>query len=193
MLEVARAYALADLGRFDDAVAAATLALPMLRAAFGDGTADDLAGNVAEWQAGRMSILNESALDLARKAIARAETAVDASDQAKVLAEASRAILPPGAAFYRATSQASIMPGWDEVDVRELVQMARAAMAYAVPGWPDRPRGPGACKADAQSGRTAPVCGACAGPPDPEIYQSPTYVSGFAYVLSVTQYSGWFL
>ena len=99
MLEVARAYALADLGRFDDAVAAATLALPMLRAAFGDGTADDLAGNVAEWQAGRMSILNESALDLARKAIARAETAVDESDQATVLAEASRAILPPGDAL----------------------------------------------------------------------------------------------
>ena len=99
MLEVARAYALADLGRFDGAVAAATLALPMLRAAFSDGTADDLAGYVAEWQAGRMSILNESALDLARKAIGRAETAVDASDQTTVLAEASRAILPPEAAF----------------------------------------------------------------------------------------------
>ena len=46
-----------------------------------------------------MAALNESALDLARKAIARAEVAVDASDLATVLAEASRAILPPGAAF----------------------------------------------------------------------------------------------
>ena len=99
MLEVTRAYALADLGRFDEAIAAATLALPMLRAAFSDSTADDLAGYVAEWQAGRMSVQNESALDLARKAIGRAEKAVDLSDQATVLAEASRAILPPGSGF----------------------------------------------------------------------------------------------
>ena len=99
MLEVTRAYALADLGQFDAAVAAATLALPTLRAAFSDSTADDLAGYVAAWQAGRLGALNESALDLARKAIARAEVAVDASDLATVLAEASRAILPPGAAF----------------------------------------------------------------------------------------------
>ena len=60
MLEATRAYALADLGRFDEAVAAATLALPMLREAFGAQAGDDLAGYITEWQAGRMTSFNES-------------------------------------------------------------------------------------------------------------------------------------
>ncbi len=99
MLEVSRAYALADLGRFDEAVAAATLAMPMMRESFGGSSADDLESYIAVWQSGRLTDFNESALDLARQALERAEKATEMSDQATVLAEASRAMLQPGSGF----------------------------------------------------------------------------------------------
>jgi tetratricopeptide (TPR) repeat protein len=98
-LEVSRAYALADLGRFDEAVAAATLAVPMMRENWGEEAGAELEGYIAEWSAGKMTIQNSSALDLARQALDRAEKAVDISDQAGVLAEASRAMLPAGSGF----------------------------------------------------------------------------------------------
>ena len=100
LLEVSRAYALADLGRFEDAVEAGTLAMPAMRDAFGtDKTTDDLASYIAEWKAGHWTAFNTSALDMARKALDRAEAAMDRSDNAAVLSEAARAILPPGSGF----------------------------------------------------------------------------------------------
>lgn len=98
-LEVSRAYALADLGRFDEAVTAATLALPALRARFGDAAADDLAGYVQDWARGDLTIFNTSALTLARRALDAADAAFDRGDHVAALTAAARADLPQGAGF----------------------------------------------------------------------------------------------
>jgi len=98
-LEVSRAYILADLGRFDEAVAAATLALPSLRARFGDQAADDLQGYARDWAKGDLTIFNTSALTLARRALDEAEAAFDRGDHIGALTAAARADLPPSAGF----------------------------------------------------------------------------------------------
>ncbi|MBL4918311.1 hypothetical protein [Szabonella alba] len=98
-LEVSRAYALADLGRMAEAVETATLALPALRATFGDQAADDLESYARDWAQGDLTIFNTSALVLARRALDGAEAAFDRGDHIAALTAAARADLPEGAGF----------------------------------------------------------------------------------------------
>ncbi len=98
-LEVSRAYALADLGRMDEAVETATLALPALRATFGDQAADDLESYAKDWAEGDLTIFNTSALVLARRALDEAEAAFETGDHIAALTAAARADLPEGAGF----------------------------------------------------------------------------------------------
>jgi hypothetical protein len=98
-LEVSRAYILADLGRMTEAAEAATLALPSLRARFGEAAAEDLAQYASDWAQGDLTIFNTSALTLARRALDEAEAAFDRGDHIAALTAAGRADLPTSAGF----------------------------------------------------------------------------------------------
>jgi hypothetical protein len=142
LLEVSRAYALADLGRLDEA--AAVLAAPTLGALFGAGAEADLRADAATWAGGDLGALNTSALVLARRALDAAEAALDRRDPLAALTEAARAELPEGAGFPEAElrllrAEARALTG------RALVLSGRAAEAAAAldegaaallaPGW----------------------------------------------------------
>ncbi|MFN4171658.1 MAG: hypothetical protein ACK4GW_07885 [Pseudorhodobacter sp.] len=143
-LEVSRAYILADLGRFDEAVTAATLALPSMRARFGDQAADDLESYARDWSKGDLTAFNTSALTLARRALDQADEAFDRGDHIAGLTAAARADLPPDAGF--APKDSTLL----RAEVRALtgralflmgrIPQARAALQEGVatilePGW----------------------------------------------------------
>jgi len=98
-LRVSGAYALADLGRMDEAVANARLAMPAYRGAFGDDNADELEGFVALWAEGKLGDLNTSALDLAIQTFERAQVAADEGAFGRALSLASAALLPEDGAL----------------------------------------------------------------------------------------------
>lgn len=95
-LQVSRAYALADLGRFDDAAATARLALSDFRRIFGDVDADDLAARAEEWAAGRLTDFNTAATDLARQALDKAYAADAEGAHGRAILLAAGAVLPLG-------------------------------------------------------------------------------------------------
>lgn len=95
-LRVSGAYALADLGRMDEAVRAARLSLPAFRSVFGDEDADDLESYVALWAEGQLSEFNTSALDLARDALDSAQSAANDGAYGRAISLAGSALLPPG-------------------------------------------------------------------------------------------------
>ncbi|MFN4159092.1 MAG: hypothetical protein ACK4GO_11895 [Gemmobacter sp.] len=144
MLEVSRAYALADLGRFAEAVEAATLSLPSLRARFGDAAADDLGGYVQDWARGDLTAFNTSALTLARRALDVADAALERRDYMAALTAAARADLPPDAGFAPADT-AFLMAEARALAGRALFLMGRIPEARATldegaarvlaPGW----------------------------------------------------------
>ena len=119
MLETSRAYALADMGRFDEAAAAALLAAPVLAPVFGEDMAEELRGYAAQWSKGALTALNTSALDLARRSLDAADAALDRRDFLGALTEAARADLPEGTGFA-------------EADLRLLRAEARALMGRAL-------------------------------------------------------------
>ncbi|WP_226779246.1 hypothetical protein [Oceaniglobus trochenteri] len=95
-LRVSGAYALADLGRMDEAVARARLALPLFRDTFGEDAAEELEGYVALWAEGQLSAFNTSALELARDALERARSQADEGAHGMAISLAGAALLPPG-------------------------------------------------------------------------------------------------
>lgn len=115
-LRVSRAYSLADLGRQDEAVASAELALPIFRKIFGDANADDLVANIEIWRGGGLSADNQSAADLARATLDAAYARYSDGEYARALALASTALLAPEA-------------GLPEQDVRGIDTEAELLMA----------------------------------------------------------------
>jgi hypothetical protein len=113
MLQVSRAYALADLGRLAEAAEGAEAALPRLRAGLGDEAAEDLRAEIAAWRAGAAGSAATDPVALARAALAEAGRAVDEGDFGRGLLLAARAELPEDT-------------GLDPVEVRRL--RAEAAM-----------------------------------------------------------------
>ena len=94
LLQVSRVYALADLGRYEEAARSALMAEPLFRQTMGDEMADDLLATVAEWAAGRATVYNNAPADLAREALVQAETALNNGDYGLALTLAARATLP---------------------------------------------------------------------------------------------------
>lgn len=94
VLDTSRAYALADLGRFDEAVASAQSALPMLRRLFTDSTADDLESYVALWSRGQLSAFNTAADEMSGRLLADADAALDSGAYGRAQALAAQAALP---------------------------------------------------------------------------------------------------
>lgn len=95
ILSVSQSYALADLGRMDEAVAVAEAAEPALRAGLGDKVADDYLTEVAAWKAGRITeTTGVSPMKLSERSRTEAEAALDDGDYARVLTLASQAVLP---------------------------------------------------------------------------------------------------
>jgi tetratricopeptide (TPR) repeat protein len=95
-LRVSGAYALADLGRMDEAVAAVRLALPEFRDTFGDEAATDLASTAALWAEGQLGDYNTSVMDLASDALDRAQEAANSGAFGRAISLAGAALLPPG-------------------------------------------------------------------------------------------------
>ncbi len=96
---VSKAYALADLGRYAEAVEVGRIALPLFRAAYGDEDADEFAGYIARWERGELGDFNRSALDIAQERITQAEAAFGAGEYGRAIEIAQSARIPtvPGA------------------------------------------------------------------------------------------------
>ncbi len=146
LLETSRAYALADLGRFEEAAEAAVLAAPSLRLMFDDAMADELEGYAAEWRAGRLTEFNASAVDLADKVLAEARAARENRDFGTMLALAARAQLPedtglPLVEVRRVNATAAALMGNALFnlgrDAEALGALTRGADALLEPGWRD--------------------------------------------------------
>ena len=99
ILRVTRAYALADLGRLDDAVRAARLALPDYETLWEDDKADELRADVALWADGALTAFNTPATELAQNALDAAQSALDTGAWARAVTLASTALLPDVAGF----------------------------------------------------------------------------------------------
>ncbi len=95
-LKVSQAYALADLGRFQDAAQTAQLALPEFAASWGEDDARDLADRIQLWSDGELSDFNTAATDLARRSLDRAYAASAKGEHGRAIAAAASAILPMG-------------------------------------------------------------------------------------------------
>lgn len=96
LLQISRVYALADLGRFDEAVQAARLAEPLFRKTMGDQMADDLQEVVSAWERRETTIFNNAPADLARQTLTQADAALDRGEYGAALTIAARASLPEG-------------------------------------------------------------------------------------------------
>ena len=95
ILNVSRSYALADLGRTDEAAAIGRLAEPQLRANLGDKIADDYLVEIAAWEEGSATAENGvSPMGLAGRSRSQAGDALDVSDYARALTLAAQAVLP---------------------------------------------------------------------------------------------------
>lgn len=145
LLNTSRAYALADLGRLEEAVIAARLAAPHLRKAMGDDVADDLLQTAQSWSQGELTIMNTPAEVLSGKLLDQAYSAVDTADYGRALGLAAQALLPDDTGIDRdivlsVNGKAAVIRG------RALYQMGRLDEALATlqtaadtlwqPGWP---------------------------------------------------------
>lgn len=102
-LLVSRAYALADLGRYEEAVDAARITALWMAQTFGEESGRAFEADAAEWAAlardgGRLP----SAGEVAVKLLEEANAALDALDTGRALSLASRALVPGNAAMAAA-------------------------------------------------------------------------------------------
>lgn len=96
VLEVSRAYALADLGRFNEAALAARLLLPAYRRVFGDELAAGFTRDAEPWSKGLGSAFNTPATELARAALDQAKLRFNAGEFGAALTLTGTAIIPLG-------------------------------------------------------------------------------------------------
>lgn len=97
ILNTSRSYALADLGRLDEAVQVGRLTEPQLRANLGDKVADDYLAEIAAWEAGATTKESGvSPMALAGRSRVEALAALDEGDYARALTLAAQAMLPEG-------------------------------------------------------------------------------------------------
>lgn len=98
-LLVSRAYALADLGRYQEAIEAAQIQVLWMAQEFGQKNADGLEAEMQLWakqvSASDADYKLPSVADLSMKLATEARDAVNAGDTAKALMLASRALVPP--------------------------------------------------------------------------------------------------
>ena len=144
ILEVGRAYALADLGRYEEAVEAATLALPAFRQQFGDAVADEFAGYAEGWAEGRAGAFNYSVQEAAERALKAAEEALDRADYGAALTSGARGFLPPDTgidpmALRLITARAGLVTGRALFALGKAPEAQKALLAaaaeVAAPGW----------------------------------------------------------
>ena len=95
-LQISRAYALADLGRFQEAARAAKTVLPAFRAYWGDADADDLDSRIQRWSDGQLTDFNTAATDLARQSLDAAYDVAGKGEHGRAISLAAAAILPMG-------------------------------------------------------------------------------------------------
>ena len=144
MLSTTRAFALADLGRFEEAHAVMTMALPMAEEMIGKERTEYLRTSSEAWAAGQMSYMNTSATDLANKVLDRAETAIDRWEYGQAVSLAAQAQMPEGTALPQAqvrsvnaragqiAGHALNLMGQNDEAVARLLQ---AAALIVEPGW----------------------------------------------------------
>lgn len=95
ILNTSRSYALADLGRLDEAVQVGRLTEPQLRANLGDKIADDYLAEIAAWEAGATTKESGvSPMALAGRSRTEALAAIEGGDYARALTLAAQAMLP---------------------------------------------------------------------------------------------------
>ncbi len=157
-LTVSRAYALADLGRFDEAAETALLALPRFRQDWGQDAARELETTARGWARGLLSEYNTSAIELSRGTMQRAYAASETGAHGRAISLAASAILPPGgdlaenevrsinfeAELLIADSLAALGRTGDSVNalIRAINQMTRAPWQPGQPGQPEQPAQP---------------------------------------------------
>ena len=100
-LIVSRAYALGDLGRYDEAVEEATIAALWLEQRFGADARAGLEAEIKGWQAKAGGDELPSVAQIAVDLLQRAETTLNAGDSGTAIALASRAMLPATSALSR--------------------------------------------------------------------------------------------
>lgn len=83
LLQVSRVYALADLGRYDEASLAGRMAEPLFRSTMGDEMADDLLQVIAAWGKSEATIYNNAPADLARAELEKAEQALNRANMGR--------------------------------------------------------------------------------------------------------------
>lgn len=156
ILNVSRAYSLADLGRRQEAARIATLAMPMMRRQMGDKIADDLLANVKIWTEGGLGQDNLAADDLAGQVLDEGYKALGRGEYGAVLTLAARAVLPKGTGLDAAKVRAANI-GAGSLRGQALFALDRKPQAVValsgaaellVPGWQtaavqesDEPRG----------------------------------------------------
>ncbi len=89
-----RSYALADLGRLDEAYRQAQLILPVYARVFDEEAARDYAADAENWGQGQLSQFNTAATDLARQTLEQAYERMEARAYGRVLTLVSTALLP---------------------------------------------------------------------------------------------------
>lgn len=99
ILRVTRAYALADLGRLNEAVQTAKLALPDYEKLWDDDKAAELVSDAAQWEKGALTAFNTPATELATQALDTAEEALERGAWARVVTLASTALLSETTGF----------------------------------------------------------------------------------------------
>ena len=96
VLKVSRSYALADLGRLQEAYEQAQMILPAYAAAFDQELAQSYAADAAHWGQGALSEFNTAATDIARKIVDDAYAFLDDQAYGRVLSSVASARLPMG-------------------------------------------------------------------------------------------------
>jgi tetratricopeptide (TPR) repeat protein len=145
ILNTSRSYALADMGRMEEAAAVGRMAEPLLRAGMGDQVADDYLREIASWEAGATTKESGvSPMALAERSRKDAAAALDDGDYARALTLAAQAMLPvnsglpQGEVFLsnadamRMTGRALYGMGRKEEALDALLQAASLAFE---PGW----------------------------------------------------------
>lgn len=105
LLSTSRAYALADLGRYAEAVSLVRLAEPLFRLHMGDELAAQMLADAAEWERGLPSTANYSPIAIAREELALAQASLDQGEYGEALARATRAMLPEGSGLPEAEAR----------------------------------------------------------------------------------------
>lgn len=151
LLQISRVYALADLGRFEEAVSAARMAEPLFRSSMGDEMADDLLESVKAWDKRETTIFNNAPAELAREELKKAEAALDRGEYAVAMTIAARATLPEGsgldaAEVARVNASAAAKTGralyWLGRKEEAFSILHRAAVWIAHDDWVDHPDAP---------------------------------------------------